>query len=90
MLLNIHTKVIILDEPTSGMDPGARRQMWDILQKYKEDRTIVLSTHFMDEADVLGDRIAIMADGVVRCCGSSLFLKKLYGTITYLSFTYAL
>lgn len=89
MLLNIHTKVIILDEPTSGMDPGARRQMWDILQKYKEDRTIVLSTHFMDEADVLGDRIAIMADGVVKCCGSSLFLKKLYGTITYLSFTYA-
>lgn len=44
----------------------------------------------MDEADVLGDRIAIMADGVVKCCGSSLFLKKLYGTITYLSFTYAL
>ncbi|XP_061178877.1 phospholipid-transporting ATPase ABCA3-like [Saccostrea echinata] len=73
------SKVIILDEPTSGMDPGARRQMWDILQKFKEDRTIVLSTHFMDEADVLGDRIAIMADGVVKCCGSSLFLKTLYG-----------
>ncbi|XP_061179443.1 phospholipid-transporting ATPase ABCA3-like [Saccostrea echinata] len=73
------SKVIILDEPTSGMDPGARRQMWDILQKFKEDRTIVLSTHFMDEADVLGDRIVIMADGVVKCCGSSLFLKKLYG-----------
>ncbi|XP_062579274.1 phospholipid-transporting ATPase ABCA3-like [Saccostrea cucullata] len=73
------SKVIILDEPTSGMDPGARRQLWDILQKFKEDRTIVLSTHFMDEADVLGDRIAIMADGVVKCCGSSLFLKKLYG-----------
>lgn len=72
------------------MDPGARRQMWDILQKYKEDRTIVLSTHFMDEADVLGDRIAIMADGVVKCCGSSLFLKKLYGTIAYSSLTYAI
>lgn len=74
-------KVIILDEPTSGMDPGARRQMWNILQKYKEGRTIVLSTHFMDEADVLGDRIAIMADGEIKCCGSSLFLKKLYGTL---------
>ncbi|XP_052680751.1 phospholipid-transporting ATPase ABCA3-like [Crassostrea angulata] len=73
------SKVIILDEPTSGMDPGARRQMWNILQKYKEGRTIVLSTHFMDEADVLGDRIAIMADGEIKCCGSSLFLKKLYG-----------
>ena len=75
----IINQVIILDEPTSGMDPWARRQMWDILQKFKEDRTIVLSTHFMDEADVLGDRIAIMAGGVVKCCGTSLFLKKLYG-----------
>nr|CAH59462.2 ATP-binding cassette transporter sub-family A [Pecten maximus] len=73
------SKVVILDEPTSGMDPAARRQIWDILQKFRHGRTIVLSTHFMDEADLLGDRIAIMADGVVKCCGSSLFLKKLYG-----------
>ena len=72
-------QIIILDEPTSGMDPGARRQTWDILQKYREGRTIILTTHFMDEADILGDRIAIMTDGVVKCCGSSLFLKKLYG-----------
>lgn len=68
-----------MDEPTSGMDPAARRQTWEILQKFREDRTIILSTHFMDEADLLGDRIAIMADGVVKCCGTSLFLKKLYG-----------
>jgi energy-coupling factor transporter ATP-binding protein EcfA2 len=61
---------LILDEPTSGMDPGARRQIWDILQKFKEGRTVVLSTHFMDEADLLGDRIAIMSEGVVKCCGS--------------------
>lgn len=70
------------------MDPGARRQMWNILQKYKEGRTIVLSTHFMDEADVLGDRIAIMADGEIKCCGSSLFLKKLYGTLAVLSVSF--
>ena len=61
------------------MDPGARRQTWEILQKYREGRTIILTTHFMDEADILGDRIAIMTDGVVKCCGTSLFLKKLYG-----------
>lgn len=42
---------------------------------------MLLTTHYMDEADVLGDRIAIMAEGVVKCCGSSLFLKKLYGTL---------
>ncbi|XP_060570838.1 phospholipid-transporting ATPase ABCA3-like isoform X2 [Ruditapes philippinarum] len=73
------SKVVILDEPTSGMDPAARRQTWDILQRYRQGRTIILTTHFMDEADILGDRIAIMADGVVKCSGTSMFLKKLYG-----------
>ncbi|XP_013411172.1 ATP-binding cassette sub-family A member 3 isoform X2 [Lingula anatina] len=73
------SKVLILDEPTSGMDPDARRHTWEILQQQREGRTILLTTHFMDEADVLGDRIAIMADGVVQCCGSSLFLKNKYG-----------
>lgn len=73
------SKIVILDEPTSGMDPAARRQTWGILQRYREGRTIILTTHFMDEADILGDRIAIMADGIVKCCGTSMFLKKLYG-----------
>ena len=72
-------KVVILDEPTSGMDPEARRHTWDLLQRHRAGRTIVLSTHFMDEADLLGDRIAIMASGVIRCCGTSLFLKHIYG-----------
>lgn len=50
-----------MDEPTSGMDPTARRSIWDMLKKYKENRIIILTTHYMDEADVLGDRIAIMS-----------------------------
>ncbi|XP_021358402.1 ATP-binding cassette sub-family A member 3-like [Mizuhopecten yessoensis] len=73
------SKIVILDEPSSGLDPDARRQIWTVLQKHRAGRTILLTTHFMDEADVLGDRIAIMADGVVKCCGSSLFLKNKYG-----------
>ncbi|RUS82911.1 hypothetical protein EGW08_009334 [Elysia chlorotica] len=73
------SKVVILDEPTAGMDPAARRQTWTVLQQARQNRTVVLSTHYMDEADLLGDRIAIMAEGVVKCCGSSMFLKKLYG-----------
>ncbi|XP_060028822.1 phospholipid-transporting ATPase ABCA3-like isoform X1 [Erinaceus europaeus] len=73
------SKVVILDEPTSGMDPVSRRATWDLLQHYKRDRAILLTTHYMDEADVLGDRIAIMVKGTLRCCGSSLFLKKVYG-----------
>ncbi|KAI6654313.1 ATP-binding cassette sub-family A member 3-like [Oopsacas minuta] len=73
------TKVIILDEPTSGVDPYARRTTWDLLLKYKQDRTILLTTHHMDEADILGDRIAILSEGVLKTCGSSLFLKNKFG-----------
>uniref|UniRef100_A0A4W2DWQ7 ABC transporter domain-containing protein n=1 Tax=Bos indicus x Bos taurus TaxID=30522 RepID=A0A4W2DWQ7_BOBOX len=73
------SKVVILDEPTSGMDPVSRRFTWDVLQKHKENRTVLLTTHHMDEADVLGDRIAIMAKGTLQCCGSTIFLKKVYG-----------
>ncbi|XP_035578111.1 LOW QUALITY PROTEIN: ATP-binding cassette sub-family A member 3-like [Zalophus californianus] len=73
------SKVVILDEPTSGMDPASRRATWDVLQQYKQDHTILLTTHYMDEADFLGDRIAIMVNGSLRCCGSSVFLKKIYG-----------
>jgi ATP-binding cassette subfamily A (ABC1) protein 3 len=60
-------QAVILDEPTSGMDPAARRATWDLISKYKEDRTVLLSTHFMDEADLLGDRIAIMSTVCVFC-----------------------
>ena len=72
-------KVVFLDEPTSGMDPFARRFTWNLIRKYRENRVIVLTTHFMDEADLLGDRIAIMAEGQLRCVGSSLFLKRKFG-----------
>lgn len=75
-----HTKVLMLDEPTSGMDPEARREIWDLLLNMRGERTILITTHFMEEADVLGDRIAIMDHGRVQCYGTSLFLKKLYGT----------
>ena len=62
-----------------GLDPEARRTLWDMLEKNKIGRTILLTTHFMEEADVLGDRIAIMARGELKACGSSLFLKTRFG-----------
>uniref|UniRef100_A0A2P2LAL7 ABC transporter A family member 1 isoform X1 n=1 Tax=Rhizophora mucronata TaxID=61149 RepID=A0A2P2LAL7_RHIMU len=74
-----NSKVIILDEPTSGMDPYSMRLIWQLIKKKKKGRIILLTTHSMDEADELGDRIAIMANGSLKCCGSSLFLKHLYG-----------
>ncbi|XP_017044767.1 phospholipid-transporting ATPase ABCA3-like isoform X2 [Drosophila ficusphila] len=74
------SKVVLLDAPSSGMDPSARRQVWDLLQKEKFGRTLLLTTHLMDEADVLADRIAIMCDGELQCHGTSLFLKKRFGS----------
>uniref|UniRef100_A0A672YJU5 Uncharacterized protein n=1 Tax=Sphaeramia orbicularis TaxID=375764 RepID=A0A672YJU5_9TELE len=65
--------------PTAGVDPYARRAIWDLILKYKQGRTILLSTHHMDEADLLGDRIAIISHGKLKCCGSPLFLKSTYG-----------
>lgn len=60
-----NSKIVLLDEPSSGMDTTARRRMWEMLKKNKAGKIIILTTHFMDEADILGDRIAIMAEGDV-------------------------
>jgi len=73
------SKFILLDEPTAGMDLTARRKLWDMLKKYKGNRIIVLTTHYMDEADILGDRIGIMSSGKLICLGRSLFLKNRFG-----------
>ncbi|XP_041125605.1 retinal-specific phospholipid-transporting ATPase ABCA4 [Polyodon spathula] len=78
-------KVVILDEPTSGVDPYSRRSIWDLLLKYRSGRTIILSTHHMDEADLLGDRVAIISKGKLLCCGSPLFLKNCFGIGFYLT-----
>ncbi|EPZ35947.1 hypothetical protein ROZALSC1DRAFT_26676 [Rozella allomycis CSF55] len=72
-------KVILMDEPTTGMDPVNRRHVWSFIEKFKENRIIVLTTHSMEEADVLGDRIAIMAHGRLRAIGNSMRLKSRFG-----------
>ncbi|XP_076288268.1 phospholipid-transporting ATPase ABCA3 isoform X2 [Lasioglossum baleicum] len=71
--------IIVMDEPTSGMDPETRRDIWDIILKIRGKKTILISTHNMEEADILGDRIAIVHGGKLKCYGTSLFLKKQYG-----------
>jgi len=73
-------KIVYLDEPTTGMDPISRRYVWDIIQEAKRGRAIVLTTHSMEEADVLGDRIGIMARGRLRALGTPLRLKQRFGT----------
>uniref|UniRef100_A0A0D6QSR9 ABC transporter domain-containing protein n=1 Tax=Araucaria cunninghamii TaxID=56994 RepID=A0A0D6QSR9_ARACU len=72
-------KLVFLDEPTTGMDPVTRRHVWDIIEDAKRGRAIVLTTHSMEEADVLSDRISIMARGKLRCIGTSIRLKSRFG-----------
>jgi ATP-binding cassette subfamily A (ABC1) protein 3 len=79
--------LIFLDEPSSGMDPLSRRKMWDLLKQERANgKTIVLTTHFMEEADYLGERIAIMSRGKLFCCNTSQQLKETHGVGYYLTF----
>lgn len=72
--------ILFLDEPTSGLDPVSRRGVWDILKKIKkENRTILLTTHHLEEADELADRIAIMSKGKLLILGSSNYIKRTFG-----------
>lgn len=61
------SRLVLLDEPTSGMDLTARRRLWDMLKRYREGRIIILTTHNMEEAELLGDRVAIMKAGRIVC-----------------------
>ncbi|XP_055285241.1 phospholipid-transporting ATPase ABCA7 isoform X4 [Moschus berezovskii] len=79
------SQVVILDEPTAGVDPTSRRGIWELLLKYREGRTLILSTHHLDEAELLGDRVAVVAGGRLCCCGSPLFLRRHLGSGYYLT-----
>jgi ABC-type multidrug transport system ATPase subunit len=72
-------KILFLDEPTTGMDPEIRRQVWDLIANLKKDRAVILTTHAMEEADILSDRIAVIVDGEFKCIGTSLYLKNQFG-----------
>ncbi|KAH0510511.1 ATP-binding cassette sub-family A member 9 [Microtus ochrogaster] len=78
-------QVLLLDEPTAGLDPLSRHRIWNLLKERKVDRVIVFSTQFMDEADILADRKVFISNGRLRCAGSSLFLKKKWGIGYHLS-----
>ena len=70
-------QLLFLDEPTTGLDPQARRQQWDLIAKFQaEGRTIVLTTHYMEEAERLCDRVAIVDHGHVIALGSPLELME--------------
>uniref|UniRef100_M4B855 ABC transporter domain-containing protein n=1 Tax=Hyaloperonospora arabidopsidis (strain Emoy2) TaxID=559515 RepID=M4B855_HYAAE len=73
------SRVLLLDEPTAGMDLKARLDTWDTLKRAVTHRAVILTTHSMQEAQALCENIGIVADGKLKCCGSSLFLRNQYG-----------
>lgn len=82
-------KVVYMDEPSSGLDPASRKDLWNAVKSAKQDRAIVLTTHSMEEAEVLCDRIGIVANGSLQCIGNSKELKTKYGGSYVLTVTTA-
>ncbi|XP_057631855.1 ATP-binding cassette sub-family A member 6-like [Chionomys nivalis] len=78
-------RILLLDEPTVGLDPFSRQQVWSFLKERRANRVILFSTQFMDEADILADRKVIMSNGSLKCIGSSVFLKRKWGLGYHLS-----
>lgn len=77
MALISEPKVLFLDEPTLGLDVLARKGLWNIIRDLKGKVTIVLTTHYMEEAESLSDQVAVMVDGEVKACGTVAQLKEL-------------
>jgi ABC-type multidrug transport system ATPase subunit len=73
------TTVTFLDEPSTGLDPASRQNLWRVIQAAKQERSVVLTTHSMEEADILCDRIGIMDHGDLQCVGRAHQLKSRYG-----------
>jgi len=79
MALISEPQILFLDEPTLGLDVLARSDLWDIIRALKGKITIILTTHYMEEAEALSDRIAIMKDGRLLICGTSDEIKEIAG-----------
>ena len=69
-------EILFLDEPTLGLDVLARSDLWEIIRALKGKVTIILTTHYMEEAEALSDRIAIMKDGKLLICGTAQQIKR--------------
>ncbi|KAG5019798.1 hypothetical protein JHK87_015653 [Glycine soja] len=71
--------VVYMDEPSTGLDPASRNNLWNVVKRAKQDRAIILTTHSMEEAEVLCDRLGIFVDGGLQCIGNPKELKARYG-----------
>ena len=80
MALISEPEILFLDEPTLGLDVLARSELWDIIRSLKGKVTIILTTHYMEEAEALSDRVAIMKDGKLLICDAPDMIKETAGT----------
>ena len=80
MALISEPKILFLDEPTLGLDVIARHELWDVIRSLKGKATVILTTHYMEEAEALSDRIGIMKDGKLLAVGTAEELKQKAGT----------
>ena len=83
MALISEPQILFLDEPTLGLDVIARSDLWDIIRSLKGRVTIILTTHYMEEAEALSDRIAIMKDGRLLVCDTAAKIKEIAGTESF-------
>ena len=79
MALISEPKILFLDEPTLGLDVLARHDLWEVIRGWKGKITIILTTHYMEEAEALSDRIGIMKDGRLLAVGTAEELKQSVG-----------
>ena len=79
MALISQPQILFLDEPTLGLDVIARSELWDLIRSLKGKVTIILTTHYMEEAEALSDRIAIMKDGKLLVCDTAEKIKEMAG-----------
>ncbi|MEU1041610.1 ATP-binding cassette domain-containing protein [Streptomyces sp. NPDC005907] len=81
MALTHRPKLLFLDEPTTGLDPGSRADLWNLIRRLRDEHgtTVFLTTHYLDEADALSDRLVIVDEGVVVAEGTPGALKLRYG-----------
>ncbi len=83
MALISEPKILFLDEPTLGLDVIARSDLWDLIRTLKGKVTVILTTHYMEEAEALSDRIAIMKDGELLICDTAAGIKAVAGTDSF-------
>ena len=82
MALILEPKILFLDEPTLGLDVLARAELWDLIRSLKGEMTVILTTHYMEEAEALSDRIGVMGKGRLLTVGTAAELKEAVGAAT--------